>query len=88
MSFDQSKWVWMDGRVIPWQNATTHVSSHALHYGSGVFEACVATRRSMGPLSFVLTLILNAYTHPHRSTGLKSRTLAKSLPRALTKSSS
>ena len=38
MSFDDSKWVWMNGRAIPWQNATTHVSAHALHYGSGVFE--------------------------------------------------
>jgi branched-chain amino acid aminotransferase len=28
----------MNGRAIPWQNATTHVSAHALHYGSGVFE--------------------------------------------------
>jgi branched-chain amino acid aminotransferase len=38
MSFDDSKWVWMNGRAIPWQNATTHVSAHAQHYGSGVFE--------------------------------------------------
>ena len=38
MSFDDSKWVWMNGGAIPWQNATTHVSAHALHYGSGVFE--------------------------------------------------
>ena len=38
MSFDDSKWVWMNGRAIAWQNATTHVSAHALHYGSGVFE--------------------------------------------------
>lgn len=45
MSFDDSKWVWMNGRAIPWQNATTHVSAHALHYGSGVFEGirCYAT---------------------------------------------
>src|SRR5438067_13582427 len=38
MTFDESKWVWMDGQVIPWRDATTHVSAHALHYGSGVFE--------------------------------------------------
>jgi branched-chain amino acid aminotransferase len=46
MSFDDSKWVWMNGRAIPWQNATTHVSAHALHYGSGVFEGirCYETR--------------------------------------------
>jgi branched-chain amino acid aminotransferase len=46
MSFDDSKWVWMNGHAIPWQNATTHVSAHALHYGSGVFEGirCYETR--------------------------------------------
>ena len=38
MTFDQSKWVWMNGQVIPWRDATTHVSAHALHYGSGIFE--------------------------------------------------
>ena len=26
------------GNIIPWENATTHVMSHGLHYGSGVFE--------------------------------------------------
>ncbi len=54
MSFDQSKWVWMDGRVIPWQNATTHVSSHALHYGSGVFEGMRCYETIDGPAIFRL----------------------------------
>jgi branched-chain amino acid aminotransferase len=54
MSFDESKWVWMDGRVIPWQNATTHVSSHALHYGSGVFEGMRCYETNDGPAVFRL----------------------------------
>src|SRR5206468_7419775 len=28
----------MNGGLVPWSRATTHVSAHALHYGSGVFE--------------------------------------------------
>jgi branched-chain amino acid aminotransferase len=36
--FEQAQWVWMDGEIIAWKNATIHVSSHALHYGTGVFE--------------------------------------------------
>jgi branched-chain amino acid aminotransferase len=28
----------MDGEVVPWENATVHVFTHALHYGTGVFE--------------------------------------------------
>ena len=38
MGFEQTKWVWMNGGLVPWASATTHVSAHALHYGSGVFE--------------------------------------------------
>lgn len=38
MSFEQTKWVWMNGRMVRWDEATLHVSAHTLHYGSGVFE--------------------------------------------------
>lgn len=31
-------YIWKNGEVIPWADATTHVLSHTLHYGSGVFE--------------------------------------------------
>ena len=54
MTFDESKWVWMDGRVIPWHNATTHVSAHALHYGSGVFEGMRCYETTDGPAVFRL----------------------------------
>ena len=54
MTFDESKWVWMDGRVIPWHNATTHVSAHALHYGTGVFEGIRCYETADGPAVFRL----------------------------------
>ena len=54
MTFEDSKWVWMDGRVIPWHNATTHVSAHALHYGSGVFEGMRCYETTDGPAVFRL----------------------------------
>ena len=31
-------WIWHNGAIKPWAEATTHVMSHALHYGSSVFE--------------------------------------------------
>ncbi len=31
-------YIWKNGELIPWAEATTHVLSHSLHYGSGVFE--------------------------------------------------
>jgi branched-chain amino acid aminotransferase len=54
VTFSQSKWVWMDGRVIPWSDATTHVSAHGLHYGSGVFEGMRCYETTAGPAVFRL----------------------------------
>src|SRR6185503_20170982 len=54
MTFDQSKWVWRNGTIIPWRDATTHVSSHALHYGSGVFEGMRCYETADGPAIFRL----------------------------------
>jgi branched-chain amino acid aminotransferase len=33
-----TQWIWMDGEFLRWEDAKIHVISHALHYGSGVFE--------------------------------------------------
>ena len=30
--------IWRDGRLVPWEDATIHVMSHVVHYGSSVFE--------------------------------------------------
>ena len=35
---DRDGWLWLDGRILPWREATLHVLSHALHYGGAVFE--------------------------------------------------
>jgi len=31
-------WIWMNGNIIPWENATSHIISQGLHYASAVFE--------------------------------------------------
>ena len=31
-------WIWIDGELVPWNDAKFHILTHALHYGSGVFE--------------------------------------------------
>jgi branched-chain amino acid aminotransferase len=39
LPFDQRDgFIWMDGKLIPWKDAKVHVLTHALHYGSSVFE--------------------------------------------------
>ena len=52
MTFDQTKWVWMNGEVVPWGDATVHVSAHTLHYGSGVFEGMRCYETEEGPAVF------------------------------------
>ena len=39
-----AKFVWLNGEVVPWDKATVHVFTHALHYGTGVFEGIRAYR--------------------------------------------
>ena len=35
---DRDGFIWLDGKLLPWREAKTHVLTHALHYGSAVFE--------------------------------------------------
>jgi branched-chain amino acid aminotransferase len=52
--FDQTEWVWKDGQMVRWDLATVHVSAHALHYGSGVFEGIRCYETEEGPAVFRL----------------------------------
>lgn len=54
MAFDQSNRVWMNGRLVAWDDATAHVSVHALHYGTGVFEGIRCYETEDGPAVFRL----------------------------------
>jgi branched-chain amino acid aminotransferase len=38
MAIEPTDYIWMDGKMVPWYQATVHVSAHVLHYGSSVFE--------------------------------------------------
>ena len=35
---DKDGVIWLDGELVPWREAKTHVLTHTLHYGMGVFE--------------------------------------------------
>jgi len=47
-------YIWFNGKMIPWQDATIHVMSHALHYGSAVFEGIRAYETHKGTCVFRL----------------------------------
>lgn len=48
------KYIWMDGELVAWEDATVHVLSHALHYGTGVFEGIRAYDTDDGTAVFRL----------------------------------
>jgi branched-chain amino acid aminotransferase len=47
--------IWMDGKLVDWEDAKVHVLTHALHYGTGVFEGIRAYETKRGPAVFRLT---------------------------------
>jgi branched-chain amino acid aminotransferase len=47
--------IWMDGKLVDWEDATVHVLTHGLHYGSGVFEGIRAYETRQGTAVFRLT---------------------------------
>jgi len=51
---DRDGWIWYDGKMVPWREATTHVLTHSLHYGLAVFEGLRAYKTSSGPAIFRL----------------------------------
>jgi branched-chain amino acid aminotransferase len=44
--------IWQNGEFVPWDEARTHVLSHGLHYGSGVFEGIRCYETERGPAVF------------------------------------
>lgn len=51
---DRDGVIWLDGRMVPWREAKTHVLTHTLHYGLGVFEGIRAYRTDSGTAIFRL----------------------------------
>lgn len=56
--------IWTDGKLVRWDDATTHVLTHALHYGSGVFEGIRAYDTGSGTAAFRMR---DHFTRMHRS---------------------
>jgi len=54
MPIPATQFIWFNGKLVPWEKATVHVLSHALHYGSSVFEGLRAYQTPRGPAIFRL----------------------------------
>ncbi|MCK2149763.1 branched-chain amino acid transaminase [Marinobacter alexandrii] len=51
---DRDGHIWLDGEMVPWREAKTHVLTHTLHYGLGCFEGVRAYNTANGPAIFRL----------------------------------
>ena len=51
---DRDGYIWYDGKLVPWRDANTHVLTHTLHYGLGVFEGVRCYATAAGPAIFRL----------------------------------
>ena len=54
MPIAATQFIWFNGKLVPWEKATVHVLSHALHYGSSVFEGVRAYATHKGTAIFRL----------------------------------
>jgi branched-chain amino acid aminotransferase len=51
---EKTKYIWFNGKFVRWQQAKIHILTHALHYGSGVFEGIRCYKTKNGPAVFRL----------------------------------
>ena len=51
---DRDGVIWMDGTLVPWREANTHVLTHSLHYATGAFEGVRAYKTARGTAIFRL----------------------------------
>ncbi len=54
MAFSATAKVWMNGKLVDWKDATIHVATHVVHYGTGVFEGIRAYAANTGTCIFRL----------------------------------
>ena len=76
----QASLIWMNGEFVPYEDAKVHVLTHALHYGTGVFEGVRAYETPRG------TAIFRHQDHIERlfrsaGTGQASSSLCTARPR-------
>lgn len=83
MSLRDARWAWINGECVPWEKATVHVSTHALHYGSGVFEGIRCYQSDRGPVLFRLDAHLERLWSSAQAYGMKIPYSAEALVEAI-----
>lgn len=58
---EETEFIWHKGQLVPWKDATVHVMTHALHYGSSVFEGIRVYDTNNGPAFLCLSRHLRRF---------------------------
>ncbi len=66
-----SKFIWMDGKLVPWGKANIHILTHSLHYGSAVFEGIHSYKTSKGVVIFRINEHIDRLFHSADALSLK-----------------
>jgi branched-chain amino acid aminotransferase len=83
MSFENIQWTWMNGDFVPWAESTVPLSTHALHYGTGVFEGIRSYRVNGEPAIFRLDAHLKRLYESAAVYGLRIPFSAEQLTEAI-----
>jgi branched-chain amino acid aminotransferase len=76
MAFPGTGTIWMNGTLVEWKDATIHVASHVIHYGSAVFEGARCYETPRGSACFRLDAHMQRLQHSPRSTGWSIRSIS------------
>lgn len=85
MAVKTTKFIWMDGRFVKWKDAKVHIMTHALHYGSAIFEGIHAYKTEKGTAIFRLGTHLNRFLHSARALSMHIKFTKKQLKDAIKK---
>lgn len=79
----QDRKVWMNGKLVPWENATVHILSHGFSRGSAIFEVFAVFPSASGPMAFRMDLNMKRLWNSARVLGMEIAQTRPELEKAI-----
>ena len=83
MAIIKTKFIWIDGKFVKWKDAKVHILTHAIHYGSAVFEGIHSYKADDGTAIFRLDDHLDRLFHSANALSMKLKFTKKQLKDAI-----
>lgn len=85
MGINVTKFIWMDGKFVKWKSAKVHILTHALHYGSAVFEGIHSYKTDDGIAVFRLNEHIERLFHSAKALSMRLKFTKAQLKSAIKK---